>query len=81
MKAIALIAGALTLFGGPALAQVDSRSATIDIQFGQYRPNIDSGFDAASDPGRPLPYAASFSSQRTTMIMVGWVLLRLTVVS
>ncbi len=72
MKAIALIAGALTLLSGQALAQDDDRSATIDIQFGQYRPDIDSGFDAASDPGRPLPYAASFSNQRTTMIMVGW---------
>lgn len=72
MKAISLVVGASLLFGGQALAQEEQRSATIELQFGQYRPDIDSGFDPASDPGRLRPYEASFSNQRTTMIMVGW---------
>jgi len=72
MKCLSLIIVALPFLSGQALAEQTERSATIEIQFGQYRPDIDSGFDPNSDPGRQLPYEASFANQRTTMLMIGW---------
>lgn len=72
MNRIALLVGALSLTAGPVIADEGGPSTTVELQFGSYRPDIDSAFDASTDATRPLPYEAAFSNERTTMIMIGW---------
>jgi hypothetical protein len=72
MNRIALLIGALSLSAGPVLADEGNPSTTIELQFGSYRPDIDSAFDASTDTSRALPYEAAFSNERSTMVTISW---------